>query len=82
MDSIAPVMSVRIKQRTEEWVDSEVLQSIKDRDKAFYNYKRNKTKENLNFFRTMRNKANQIIMSAKKNCFKSSVENNMSDSKS
>ena len=30
----------------------------------------------------MRNKANQIIMSAKKNYFKSSVENNMSDSKS
>lgn len=82
MDSIAPVKSVRIKQRTEEWVDSEVLQSIKDRDKAFYNYKRNKTEENLNYFRTMRNKANQIIMSAKKNYFKSSVENNMSDSKS
>ena len=43
MDSIASVKSVRIKQRTEERFESEVLQNIKDRDKAFYNYK---TKQN------------------------------------
>ena len=47
MDSIAPVKSVRIKQTTEEWVDSEVLQSIKDRDKAFIITKETKLKKIL-----------------------------------
>ena len=43
LDTIAPVKFVRIKQRTEEWVNSEVLDCIKDRDKAFYLFKREKS---------------------------------------
>ena len=58
LDSFAPLKSVRIKQRTEEWVDSEVLTCIKDRDKAFNYFKRDKCDANLNHFRVMRNKAN------------------------
>ena len=82
LDNIAPVKSVRIKQRTEEWVDSEVLQCIKDRDNAFYIYRKNRTDDNLNRFKSLRNKANFFIANAKKNFFKSSVEANQNDSKS
>ena len=39
IDNIAPVKEVRIKQRTEPWINNEILQSIKDRDKAFQLYK-------------------------------------------
>lgn len=37
--NIAPVKETRIKQRTEPWVTNEILQSISDRNKAFYVYK-------------------------------------------
>jgi len=71
---------VRIKQRSEEWVNSEVLDCIKDRDKAFYLFKKEKSEENLNNFRVMRNKARSAIHNAKKNFLCSSVENNQNNS--
>ena len=40
IDNIAPVREVRINQRTEPWINNEILQSIKDRDKAFQLYKK------------------------------------------
>jgi len=45
------------KEQTDDWIDSDVLQCIKDRDAAFYTYKRNKTEDNLHAFRESRNKA-------------------------
>lgn len=57
VESVAPMRCVRMKQRTEPWMDSDVLQSIKDRDKAFYAYKQDKTAENLSAFRELRNRA-------------------------
>lgn len=47
LDSNAPVKSVHVKQRSEEGVDSEVLESIKARDTAFYNGKIIKLKKIL-----------------------------------
>ena len=66
LDQNAPMKRVRIKQRTEDWIDSDVLQCIKDRDAAFYTYKRNKTEDNLLAFRESRNKAQSYIFKAKR----------------
>ena len=46
---IAPIKEVRIKQRTEPWVNDEILQSIKDRDKAFQTFKNDSLMKNLQF---------------------------------
>ena len=35
LDNIAPVKEVRIKQRTEPWITSDILNSINERDKLF-----------------------------------------------
>ena len=35
IDNIAPMKDVRTKQRTQPWITNEILQCIKDRDKAF-----------------------------------------------
>ena len=82
LDNVAPVRTVRIKQRSEEWVDSEVLECIKARDKAYHKFKSDKSEENFQIFRKLRNKANSTIVNAKKTFFKSSLENNKNDSKS
>jgi len=72
---------VRIKQRTDDWIDSDVLQCIKDCDAAFYTYKRNETEDNLLAFRESRNKAQSYIFKAKKSYF-ISIFSNCSNSKS
>ena len=63
------VKRIRIKQRTEAWVDLDVLKCIKDRDTAFNVYKRNRTDENLLAFRNLRNKAQKCMTNAKKSFF-------------
>ena len=41
IDHIAPVKQLSIKNRTEPWMDSDILQAIKDRDSFFNKYRRN-----------------------------------------
>jgi hypothetical protein len=82
LNTLAPVKTVLIKQRSEEWVDSEVLQCIKARDKAFQKFKRDRSDENFNQFKLHRNKANYTITNAKRNFFKCSLVRNQNDSKS
>ena len=50
IDNIAPVKQLRIKQRTEPWMDLDILQAIKDRDSSSNKYRINKTEEQLNTF--------------------------------
>ena len=49
IDSTAPVL----KQRTVPWIDSYILQAISDRDKAFKLYKRDRSIEHFNSFKTL-----------------------------
>jgi hypothetical protein len=82
INNIAPVKEIRIKQRTASWIKPEILQSISERDKAFYLYKRDKSEENFNSFKQLRNKTQSMILNAKQNYFTDTLEENKSDSKS
>ena len=58
---------------------------MRDWDEAFQLYKRNKNHiydEKLNIFRNLRNKAQSLILNAKTNYFKDTLESNKSDSNS
>ena len=41
LDSVAPTKEVRLKQRTEPWMDSDILELIKIRDYFMYKLKKN-----------------------------------------
>ena len=82
IDNLAPLKVVRIKQRTEPWVTNEILQCIKDRDKSFYTYKKVKSSENYDHFKSLRNKAQHLIYCAKRDFLKNSIMDNENDSKS
>ena len=43
--NIAPLKEVRIKQRTESWINYDILQSMKDRANEFQAYKRKRSDE-------------------------------------
>ena len=46
-DSVAPVKNVRLKQRTEQWFTGDILRSISVRDKAWKQYRKQKTSDNF-----------------------------------
>ena len=81
IDSIAPVREIRVKQRTEPWINSDILQCINERNKAFNVYKRTRSDEHFNAFKVLRNKAQSAIFKAKKNYFTEKLEHNKNDSK-
>ena len=82
IDNIAPMKEVRIKQRTQPWITNEILQCIKDRDKAFRVYKKDSSDDIFSNFKELRNKTQTMIYTAKPDYFKEKVENENTDSKS
>ena len=82
IDNIAPVKQVRLKQRTEPWMDSDILQAINERDRAFHRYKVEKSDTNYDTFKCLRNKVQSLVHGAKKNYYKSTLEENKNNSKS
>lgn len=66
VNNISPIKEVRIKQRTEPWVNSEILQSIKERDKAFKAFKRDKSDQTFSTFKDLRSKTQTLIYTTKK----------------
>jgi hypothetical protein len=82
IDSLAPVKQIRTKQRTEPWITAEVLSSIRERNRAFYNFRNHKTDDNFESFKTLRNKTQTLIQKAKSDYFTGVLEDNRYDSKS
>ena len=82
VNNISPIKEVRIKQRTEPWINAEILQSINNRDSALKVFKGDKSEQNFSTFKDLRNKTQTLIYNAKKNFFQSKLETSNKDSKS
>ena len=80
VDNIAPIKEVRIKNRTEPWIDSEILQSINERDRAYQTLKRDQSDQNFSAFKSLRSKTQGLTYRAKKDYFKTKIENENKDS--
>ena len=67
INNIALIKQVRIKQRTEGWIHTEILKSIKDTDEAFREFKKFKTGDKYSIFKELRNKTQNLkgIVSSK-----------------
>ena len=82
VNNFSPIKEVRIKQRTEPWVNAGILQSINDRDRAFKAFEGYKSEQNFATFKDLRNKTRTLIYHAKKIFFQSKLETSNKDSKS
>ena len=69
IDNIAPIKKLRIKQRTEPRIDSEMLNAINQRDSAIIQYRKDRSVENYCTFKSLRNKTQYLFDSAKKSVF-------------
>ena len=45
LDKLAPVKEVRIKHKTEPWMNNVILENIRTRDRLLYQYKKEKNPE-------------------------------------
>ena len=73
---------MRIKARTEHWIDVNILQLIRERDRLLYASARNKKDNGLRkMFNLTRNKLQREVKKAKENYFKNKVVENKNDSK-
>ena len=82
LDEVAPIKHVRIKTRTEPWIDSVILELIWKRDKLLYESNKDKhNKELRKEFNLIRNKVQREIRIAKTNYFKDKIEENKGNSK-
>ena len=81
LDNIAPVKEVRIKQRTEEWMTSDILDLIHCRDKFLYNFKKFGNHDDYVNFNKLRNKVQREIKRAKSEFFSGKIEENKKNPK-
>ena len=66
IDKVAPTKVVRIKQRTEPWMNIEILSLIRERNNAFKTHNQNGDPTLFSQYKSLRNEVRQKIVSAKK----------------
>ena len=68
LDEVAPCKQIRIKTRTEPWMNNKILDLIRERDKALIIANKNKVNKTLREnFNSLRNKVQREIKKAKSN---------------
>ena len=68
IDKLAPLKEIRVRNNTQEWMDEEVLEGIRIRDKLLSKFKKTKTHTDHVNFRKARNRVLSLIRKKKKNC--------------
>ena len=77
IDDVAPIKEVRLKQRSEPWFDSDILEAIQTRDKALYKYRNSKNLDDYSVFKKFRNTVQNKVRKAKARYLTAKVEENM-----
>ena len=79
LNSVAPEKQVRLKQRSEPWITSDILNLIKLRDKCLYNFKKSKNKDFYTEYCSIRNRVQREVNKAKSDYIESAFEENKSN---
>lgn len=81
LDKIAPVKEVRLKQRSEPWINNEILECIVARDKARLDFRRSGEKEEHVMFNKLRNKVQRMCQKARLEYFDDQIQENRNNPK-
>ena len=81
IDSVAPLREIRVRNKMNPWMNSEILSSIKKRNSLLARFKKDRTNELLyKQYCQVRNKVQRDIKMAKESFFKNGVERNRGNS--
>ena len=82
LDDIAPEKEIRIKGRTEPWIDAEIIELMQERDRALFNANRNKSDSELRKrYNRLRNKVIKQTRKTKSKHFCEKIEENKENPK-
>ena len=75
INEVAPLKEIRVKHRTEPWINNEILESMRERDKILYHSNRNKSDTDLRLkYNELRNKVTTMCRKAKASYFCNKIE--------
>ena len=81
LDLLAPLKEVRIKQRTKPWINSDILDLIRNRDNSLTKFRRSKIEHDYNQYLLFRNQVNYKKAEAKADYFVNVVNDNKNQPK-
>ena len=79
LDIVTPLKEIRVKQNTEPWMSTEILNLIKERDELLLKYRKSNNSEDHKKFCMIRNKVQREVKSARSNYFSDKIEENKND---
>ncbi len=80
VDNLAPFKVVRVKQRTEPWINDDILEAIRLRNKKYGIFRRNKDDQSWAEYKKVRNEVNRLVVNAKKAYFNEKIVEYRNDS--
>ena len=80
LNSVAPIKQVRLKQRSEPWMDGHILDLINQRDQALHNFRKSKIADDFKHFSKLRNKVQYSIRKAKRHFYNNKIEDHKNSS--
>lgn len=81
IDKVAPFKETRIKQRSEPWVNDDILEAIRDRNKKFKHFRMKGDEHSWAEFKRARNEVNRLVINTKKIYFKEKIQEHRNDSR-
>ena len=73
LNSVDPIKQVRLKQRSELWMDGRILDLINQRDQALHNFRKSKIADDFKHFSKLRNKVQYSIRKAKRHFYNNKI---------
>ena len=81
LDALVPIKEIRLKQRTEPWMNSEILQNIRHRDEALNTFRKTKDPALYKLYCKIRNKVQRETRNSKSDYLANKVEENKNNYK-
>lgn len=66
IDKLAPLREVRVKQRTEPWINDEILEAIQIRNGLYEQFRKNKDDQTWTEYKKRRNEVSRLVGNSKK----------------
>ena len=81
LDIVAPLKEVRLKQRTEPWMNSDILQNIRHRDETLNKFRKSKDPDLYKEYCKLRNMVQRETRISKRDYLANKIEENVGNSK-
>ena len=81
MDAVAPIKEIRLKQRTEPWMTSDILQSIQERDNWLNKFRKTRDPDDYKAYCKLRNDIQRKTRNSKSEYLANKIDENRNNPK-